>query len=345
MTKVIITGGLGFIGINTAIRFIEEGIKVVIIDDMSRKGSDINYEYLKDKFSWKFEFEKVDVRNFKDLCLVFKKHSDAKVVYHLAGQVAVTTSILDPREDFEINALGTFNVLECIRLYSPDTKIIFSSTNKVYGSMDDKEIIIEDSCYGYEDMPGGIDENTCLDFHSCYGCSKGSADQYVRDYYRIYGIKSIVLRQSCIYGTRQLGVEDQGWVAWFTIASMLNKPLTIYGDGMQVRDVLFIDDLVNLYLLLLDDNKCDGEVFNVGGGPDNTMSLLNLLVYLENIMGRNIKYSEKNWRPGDQKVYISNIDKIRNFTGWYPKISPKRGVEILSRWVGDNKSIIEKVLR
>ena len=343
-TKVIITGGLGFIGINTAIRFIEEGIYVVIIDNMIRKGADINLQYLKDNYKGKFDFERVEICEWDDLAEAFQKHSDAKVVYHLAAQVAVTTSVEKPYYDFEVNAFGTVKVLECIREYAPHMKIIFSSTNKVYGGMEDKEIILKNNRYEYKDYPDGIDESTCLDFHSPYGCSKGCADQYIRDYYRIYGIKSVVLRQSCIYGIRQFGIEDQGWVSWFTIASLLNKPITIYGDGMQVRDVLFIDDLVDLYLLLLDDEKCNGEVFNVGGGDWYKMSLLELVDYLETIEKIDIKYSKADWRPGDQKIYVSDISKIKEYTGWKPKISALEGVERLSKWVKENKEMIKKVL-
>jgi CDP-paratose 2-epimerase len=343
MNKIVITGGLGFIGVNTAIRFINKGLDVIIIDNMSRKGADLNYEFLKENFRDKFKIENIDVRNFNDLIRVFKENANIKAVYHFAAQVAVTTSVIDPREDFEINAIGTFNILECIRLYSPESIIVYSSTNKVYGGMEDKIIELRDDRYCYKDFPFGIDEGTCLDFHSPYGCSKGAADQYIRDYHRIYNIKSVVFRQSCIYGIRQFGIEDQGWVAWFTIAAMLNKQITVYGDGKQVRDVLFIDDLVDLYESVIDKiDQVNGDVFNIGGGHENVMSLLNLLSYLEEYLGKNITYKVSDWRPGDQKVYVSNINKLKNKIGWEPKIDIKSGIKILSDWVVDNKSIIEK---
>jgi CDP-paratose 2-epimerase len=280
-----------------------------------------------------------DIRNFFDIEDVFKK-TQPDVVLHLAGQVAVTFSVTNPREDFEINALGTFNILESIRLHSPNTTLLFASTNKVYGNYQ-SDLIEEEKRYSYV-FDGGVNEETPLDFHSPYGCSKGSADQYVRDYSRIYGLKTVVLRQSCIYGQNQFGIEDQGWVAWFTIASTFGKKFFIYGDGKQVRDVLHIDDLINLYETIINNiDKCKGQIFNVGGGEDNTLSLLELL----NTLGKQnvLNYQYSDWRPGDQKIYVSDITKLKNTIGWTPKIGVEEGLEKLQSWVSVNKDIFVKL--
>jgi len=252
----------------------------------------------------------------------------------------------NPREDFEINALGTFNVLEAVRNSKNKAGLIYASTNKVYGGMGDIEIVKENSRYKYKDYEKGISEDRLLDFHSPYGCSKGTADQYVRDYSRIYGLKTVVMRQSCIYGKRQFGVEDQGWVAWFTIAANLGLPITIYGDGMQVRDVLYVDDLFEAwYLASKNINKVSGEVFNVGGGSANSLSLLELLEILEKLFGKKIPLSFSDWRPGDQPVYVSDISKIEKVLGWVPRTKPKKGVVLMTEWIRENEKIISKFLK
>jgi len=243
-------------------------------------------------------------------------------------------------EDFEINALGTFNLLESTRRYSPKATFIYSSTNKVYGEMEDLNIIKNNGRYMYKDLPQGVDETRNLDFHSPYGCSKGAADQYCRDYYRIYGLKTIVLRQSCIYGYRQFGIEDQGWVAWFCIATALGKPITIFGDGKQIRDVLFIDDLIKAFELAYKHrNKACGQVFNIGGGPENTLSLHELIDSLERQKGKKIPVNYDDWRPGDQKVFVGNIAKAKKQLGWEPTVNPTEGVKKLYKWVIDNKEL------
>ena len=340
--KYLITGGCGFIGTNFAQKLMERGDEVILLDNLSRKGTVANLTYLKETYP-NIEFVHADVRTDFPKLLELMEEVDA--VYHLAGQVAVTTSVVNPREDFEINALGTFNVIEAIRLSKKRPLIIYSSTNKVYGGMEDIEIIKEGKKYVYKDLRGGIPEDRLLDFHSPYGCSKGAADQYIRDYARIFGIKSVVVRQSCIYGTRQFGVEDQGWVAWFTIAANLDKPLTIFGDGMQVRDVLFVEDLFEAWDMATKKiDEVAGDVFNIGGGPEYTMSLLELLAFLEKHLDKEIKYTFDEWRPGDQPVYVSDISKAEKVLGWKPKTTPKEGVKKLVEWTKENADLINSQL-
>jgi CDP-paratose 2-epimerase len=244
-----------------------------------------------------------------------------------------------------INALGTFNVLEAIRKSKKRPPIVYSSTNKVFGKMDDLNVRETKDRYEYENAPNGISEDRPLDFYSPYGCSKGCGDQYVRDYARIYGIKSVVFRQSCIYGERQFGIEDQGWVAWFTIAATLEKPFVIYGDGKQVRDILYIDDLTNALKMAVEKIEITkGRVYNIGGGAANTMSLLELIDYLEEFLGKKLSYTYDDWRPGDQKVFVSNVQKAGREFGWAPKTGPREGVKKLVAWVTENKKMIEQQL-
>jgi len=244
--KVIITGAAGFIGGHAATHFLGRGDTVIGVDNLSRRGNSENLQWLR-KQAGDFQFIAGDIRSQTDMDRLFAQHKDAGAVLHLAGQVAVTTSVVNPRMDFEANALGTLNILEAVRQHCPQAAFLYASTNKVYGGMEQIVIVEKDGRYAYRDLPQGMPEITPLDFHSPYGCSKGAGDQYVRDYARIYGLKTVVFRQSCIYGTRQFGIEDQGWVAWFTIASVLGKAITLYGDGKQVRDVLWVGDLISLY--------------------------------------------------------------------------------------------------
>ncbi len=340
--KILATGGAGFIGANVADRFLKRGDRVYIFDNLSRRGTEWNLKWLKRHNN--MVFIKGDVRKYKDLYNLFKKEKDFDAVFHFAAQVAVTTSVTNPREDFEINALGAFNVLEAIRENKANPVILFSSTNKVYGGMTDIKIVENNNRYEYADLPGGISEGRLLDFHSPYGCSKGTADQYMIDYSRIYGLRTVVFRQSCIYGYRQFGIEDQGWVAWFTIATMMDKKLTIYGDGKQVRDVLFIEDLVDAYESAIKNiDKVKGQAFNIGGGPKNTMSLLELIAFLEQFFGKKIPLVYSEWRPGDQPVFICNIDKAKEMLGWEPKISPQEGVKLLYEWVKDHKKLFKDI--
>jgi len=340
--KILITGGAGFIGCNAAKRFMDKGSKIIVIDNLSRKGSKDNLEWLKQQ--GEFEFVDCDIRDYAKTKKIFApeglRGNSIDVVLHLAAQVAVTTSVLDPREDFQINALGTFNLLEAIRENKLDPIFVYASTNKVYGGMTDIKVIERNGRYEYESLPEGISEERMLDFHSPYGCSKGTADQYVRDYSRIYGLRTVVMRQSCIYGYRQFGVEDQGWVAWFIIAASLDKPITIYGDGKQVRDVLFIDDLVDAYEKTIENiEAASGKIYNVGGGPNNKMSLLELISFLERFLNKKIEYSFSDWRPGDQPVFICNIEKARKELAWQPRIDVETGVKKLSDWVSKNRTL------
>ena len=337
--KALIIGGAGFIGCNIAQRLIQEGAEVWILDNLSRKGTQSNLKWLQGR--GEVHFIEGDIRRFAPVRAVFRKHRDFDVVYHMAAQVAVTTSVSNPREDFEINALGTFNVLEGIRVSGSRPILIFASTNKVYGGMEDVKVVEKDGRYMYENIPAGIPEDRMLDFHSPYGCSKGAADQYVRDYARIYGLRTITFRQSCIYGYRQFGVEDQGWVAWFTIQAVLNRPITIYGDGKQVRDMLFIDDLINAYQTAIQHiNVTDGKIYNIGGGPSNTMCLHDLVNYLERLSSRKLKLNYEGWRPGDQPVFVSDIHKAKQEINWEPLVNPEQGVLRLYTWVSENQALI-----
>jgi len=336
--KVLITGGAGFIGVNCAYYFAKQGHKVIIFDNLSRAGSEENFNWIKSTCSVKFV--NGDLREYNDIANVFIHQGPFELILHMAAQVAVTTSVVNPRDDFEINALGTFNLLEAVRENNPEAFLIYASTNKVYGEAKDLAIIEKDGRYEYRDLTGGISETRNLDFHSPYGCSKGAADQYCIDYARIYGLKTVVMRQSCIYGYRQFGIEDQGWVAWFCIAAALGKRITIFGDGKQVRDVLFIDDLLQCYDLAYENrNHIAGKTFNIGGGPENTLSLLELIKKLEDLKGEEIHVDYKDWRPGDQKVFISNISLAEKEFGWKPVVGPDEGVRKLYKWIYDNRHI------
>jgi CDP-paratose 2-epimerase len=336
--KIIITGGAGFIGANAASRYLRRGHHVLIVDNLSRPGVGENLEWLRPQGN--LELAEIDVRNASELKRLFRRHRDAGRVLHLAGQVAVTTSVAEPREDFEVNALGTFNVLEAMRQAAMGATIIYSSTNKVYGEMMDVGIVERGGRYAYRSLALGVPEERNLDFHSPYGCSKGSADEYVIDYHRIYGLRTVVFRQSCIYGYRQFGVEDQGWVAWFLIASQLGHPVTIYGDGKQVRDILFIDDLLDAYDRAFTAGEAvAGRVYNIGGGPDNVLSVLELLAYIEKRQGTPLHYGFSDWRPGDQKVFVSDIRRARAELSWAPRIGCRQGLDLLYDWIRRNKQL------
>lgn len=340
--RLLIIGGAGFIGSNAVAWHLQKSDEVVVFDNLSRPGAERNLIWLRSVGN--ITFIKGDVRDYGEVLRLFRDFPEVDVVLHLAAQVAVTTSILDPRQDFEVNALGTLNILEAMRETNSQAILLYASTNKVYGDLRSVGIEEVDNRYAFKNLPEGISENQPLDFHSPYGCSKGAADQYVRDYARIYGLKTIVFRQSCIYGQRQFGMEDQGWVAWFAIAAVFGKSITIYGDGKQVRDVLFIDDLLEAFDRAVEHNETvQGEVYNIGGGSQNSISLLELLGLLEDLLGRRITYSFSDWRPGDQLVFISNNGKARRDFGWEPKVSVQDGVERLLWWVQSNKELFEEV--
>ena len=338
--KIIITGGAGFIGSNAAGRYLHQGHEVVVVDNLSRDGARKNLKWLRRQGMT--NFVELDLRDDAGVVELFREHRDADRVLHLAGQVAVTTSVVDPREDFEINALGALNVLEAMRRLKMTAPVIYSSTNKVYGEMTDTAIIERDNRYCYANSPHGVSETRCLDFHSPYGCSKGAADQYFIDYHRIYGLRTTVFRQSCIYGYRQFGAEDQGWLAWFMIASHLERPITVFGDGKQARDILFVDDLLNAYDAAFTAGKAVyGRAFNIGGGPDNVCSLLELIAYIERRRGARLEYEKAAWRPGDQKIFVSDIRRAREAFGWMPRISCKQGMDLLYDWVACHLELFE----
>jgi CDP-paratose 2-epimerase len=341
--KVIVTGVAGFIGSHVATRFLSQGATVVGIDNLSRPGSRDNLNCLAD-WQKQLVFHHTDVRSATDMAGLFAQHQDTDVVIHEAAQVAVTSSVSDPRTDFEVNALGTFNVLEAARQYTPQAVFLYASTNKVYGQLEHLCVREGLTRYEYTEATRGIDESESMDFHSPYGCSKGCAEQYVRDYHRIYGLKSVVFRQSCVYGTRQFGVEDQGWVAWFIIASVLGRPLTIYGDGKQLRDLLWVDDLIDLYLKAIASIETTaGQIYNAGGGASNTLSLLELLDILRSYLGRSIAVRFSAWRPGDQKVFVSDCEKARRELGWSPKTAPVEGVTVLLRWAEESRDLLARL--
>lgn len=338
MTKrALVTGGAGFIGSNLSAYLLSDGWEVTLFDNLSRLGSEENLAWLRQNHPKKLTIEVKDVRDYAALKEIVSR---VDAVFHLAAQVAVTTSFLNPREDFEVNALGSFNVLEAARESGNRPIVIYSSTNKVYGAMEEIKVEEMPTRYSYRDFPSGIDEKYPLDFHSPYGCSNGAADQYTRDYYRMYSIPTVVFRQSCIYGPRQMGVEDQGWVAHLAISATHNRPITVYGDGKQVRDILYIEDLIGAYLKAVERiDRVAGEVYNLGGGNANALSLLEYIKMLEEIRGGKIKVKYAEWRPGDQKVFISNNTKAGQELGWKPKTPYKQGIVSLLSWVKESKDL------
>lgn len=342
MSTILVTGGAGFIGSHVSEYYAQKGHKVIVLDNLSRatllkkddKNALYNWNYLKSLKN--VTLIKGDVTQFQD---VDSAAQDVDIIIHAAAQTAVTTSVIEPQQDFLTNALGTFNVLEAARKYDIKS-LLYCSTNKVYGeNVNMVEMTEKEKRYEFTDAEG-ISEEFSIDHceHTPYGCSKLTGDLYAQDYGHLYGIKTGVFRMSCIYGTRQFGVEDQGWVAWFTIATMLNKQITIYGDGKQVRDVLYVSDLVDVYDKFLNSSLKRG-VFNVGGGLENTMSLLELLDLLHKLTGKKSNVTFSDWRPSDQKVFISNISKAQNVLGWKPKVTPQEGIKKLVEWVQANKKI------
>jgi CDP-paratose 2-epimerase len=330
--KWLVTGGCGFIGSNTAAQLLGAGEEVCIIDNLTRGGANSNLNWLNNLPSKPALFQ-CDIREVEATRTVVRK-LQPEVLLHLAAQVAVTTSVQDPRSDFEINALGSFNLLEAVRLDSPRTIFLYASTNKVYGGMEHLRIAETPTRYVAPDFPQGLDESHPMDFHSPYGCSKGVADQYVRDYARVFGLKTVVFRQSCIYGPHQYGVEDQGWVAWMTIAAHTGRTITLYGTGKQVRDLLYVDDLVDCYRAAVARiDAVSGQIFNIGGGPSNSLSLIEFLRLLQPVCRHPIKSGIGPARPGDQPFFVADIRKAARLLGWSPAVSPNAGVEQLAKWV------------
>lgn len=334
--RYLVTGGAGFIGCNAAARLQSHGHDVLCIDNFSRPRVEQNAAWLAEQG---VSTERIDVRDASAMDRVAKDFAP-EVVLHCAAQVAVTTSVTSPRRDFEDNALGTLNVLEAVRHHAPAAIVLYASTNKVYGGMEDVGVRLEGARYRYDGLPHGCPETRPLDFHSPYGCSKGAADQYVRDYARIYGLRTVVFRQSCIYGYRQFGLEDQGWVAWFTIRAMQGKPVTIFGDGRQVRDVLFIDDLLDAFENAITRiDRVSGRIYNLGGGPRNTLSLLELVELLSRLSERPMQVSFADWRPGDQRIFVADVRKAWEELAWAPETPVERGVQKLYAWVAANPEL------
>jgi len=334
--RILITGGAGFIGANLARHHLAAGKRVTIFDNFSSRGSERNGQWLASQFPDTLQVIRGDLR--QPSIELARAVDEVGVVYHLAGQVAVSLSVSDPRLDFDSNATGTFNVLEAVRLSAAKPVLVYSSTNKVYGALRGVAVEEQPTRYRFRDITG-VDENHPVEFHSPYGCSKGAADSYVLDYARIYGMKTVVFRQSCIYGPRQFGTEDQGWLAWFTLRALANEPVTLFGNGKQMRDILFIDDLIDAYSAAVAriDVTC-GEAYNIGGGPANTLSLLELIVLIEKRTGRRFSHSHSDWRPGDQMVFVSNIEKARRDFGWTPRVDPSTGVSILFDWMSEHSA-------
>jgi CDP-paratose 2-epimerase len=318
--RILITGGAGFLGVNAALRMIDDGWRVTVLDNLSRPGTERNLRWLINEHPAEITFIKEDVRNASALN-EHVKNQDA--ILHLAGQVAVTTSLMDPVTDFDVNAGGTLNLLEAARKHNPDVPFVFASTNKVYGKLEDNNVACKES------QP--------VDFHSPYGCSKGAADQYVRDYARCFHMNTVVLRQSCIYGAHQYGTEDQGWVAHF-VHSILNKrPLTIYGDGTQVRDLLDARDLSALYATVIAKiDKARGEIYNVGGGPPNQRNLLEVIDQIGDLTRTRPSYTFADWREGDQTFYVSDISKAKQDLGWEPTVQFDLGLKDLIVWASSD---------
>ncbi|WP_434211822.1 SDR family NAD(P)-dependent oxidoreductase [[Pseudomonas] boreopolis] len=340
MRPVLITGGAGFIGTNLANRLLEQDRRVLVYDNLSRAGVERNLQWLRARHGERLQVEVADVR---DRERVRAAVAQAGQVFHLAAQVAVTSSLADPREDFDINLGGTLNVLEAMRALDDPPSLLFTSTNKVYGALDDIAMEIEGDRYQPREAElreRGIGEWRALCFHSPYGCSKGGADQYVLDYARSFGLPAALFRMSCIYGPHQCGTEDQGWVAHFLIRALRGEAITIYGDGRQVRDVLYVDDLVQALLRAQEQMpELAGRAFNMGGGPANTLSLLELLALIEALDGRppQVKYGP--WRVGDQRYYVSDARAFGHATGWRPCVAAREGVARLHDWLAGTVSV------
>jgi CDP-paratose 2-epimerase len=334
----LITGGAGFIGTNLAHRLAESGRRVLLLDNLSRPGVERNVEWLRATHGDRVQIHVADIR---DPLAVRHAVEQASQVYHFAAQVAVTTSIADPVHDFEVNARGTLNLLEAIRARHSPPPLLFTSTNKVYGALDDVRLRRGARRYEPADpgvLLGGINESRPLNFHSPYGCSKGTADQYVLDYARSFNLPAVVFRMSCIYGPHQFGTEDQGWVAHFLIQAMAGEPITLYGDGRQVRDILYVGDLVSALLLAQDEMpSLAGRAFNMGGGPANTVSLLELVTMLAELGGSRPPTRFETWRTGDQRYYVSDTSAFHRATGWRPRVGVAEGVASLRRWLLENR--------
>jgi len=339
--KILITGGCGFLGSNLAAHALRRGDELAVFDNLYREGSVSNLQWLKEL--GRFSFFHGDIRNQNDMTKVVREFiPDA--VFHLAGQVAMTTSIANPRMDFEINAMGSYNLLEAVRFHAPQAAIVYSSTNKVYGDLEQFTYGETETRYECLDRPNGFDETTPLEFHSPYGCSKGAADQYMLDYARIFGLKTVVFRHSSMYGGRQFATYDQGWVGWFcqkaveTRNGALKEPFTISGSGTQVRDVLHADDMIRLYFMALERiEAARGQAFNVGGSMTNSLSLLELFSLLEDLTGTKLNYTKLPPRESDQRVFVADCGKAWRCIGWQPQVNTRTGIQKMLTWIERDK--------
>ncbi len=335
--KLLITGGCGFLGSNLAEDALSNGDELALFDNLYRNGSRDNLAWLQSQGD--FHFEHGDIRNQNDITRIIQSFQP-EVIFHLAGQVAMTTSIANPRMDFEVNVIGTHNLLEAVRLYAPAATVVYSSTNKVYGDLEQYAYQETDTRYQCIDRPNGFDETTPLEFHSPYGCSKGAADQYMLDYARMFGLNTLVFRHSSMYGGRQFATYDQGWVGWFCQKALeakqaaANQAFTISGTGKQVRDVLHADDMKRLYRAAIGNiGQAKGQVFNVGGGIENSLSLLELFSLLEKIADVKLDYIHLPVRESDQRVFVADIAKAQRLLDWQPRVSAQQGVERMLHWV------------
>jgi CDP-paratose 2-epimerase len=338
--KYLITGGCGFLGSNIAREILKKNDELVIFDNLYRQGSSQNLTWLGDQ--GKFTFIHGDIRNADDVERTIKLHKP-DVIYHLAGQVAMTTSLSYPRMDFEVNALGSFNVLDSVRQYSPDTIVIYSSTNKVYGDLEWTRYEETSTRYITPDYPEGFPETIPLEFHSPYGCSKGAADQYMTDFFRMYGTRTVVFRHSSMYGGRQFSTYDQGWIGWFCQKAVEKKfgtgmgSFTISGNGKQVRDVVCADDVTALYLKAVEKiDAIQGRVFNIGGGIKNSLSLLELFAILESELDIQLEYTHLPPRESDQRVFVADISKIKDYINWEPGVGKEQGIKKMINWVSNS---------
>jgi CDP-paratose 2-epimerase len=331
---ILITGGAGFIGTNLAYKYLKQGNRVRILDNLSRRGVEENVRKLLQRYKGAASFALADIR---DEAAVREAVRGADQVFHFAAQVAVTTSVQDPVADCDVNVRGTLNVLEAVRNMKKPPPVLYTSTNKIYGDMSELPLERGRSRYlplSREVREFGVSETARLDFHSPYGCSKGAADQYVLDYARIYNLPTVVFRMSCMYGPYQFGTEDQGWVAHFLIRALEKRPITIYGDGLQVRDIMFVEDLVRAMQAAMDHiDSTAGNAYNVGGGSGNTVSLLELLDLIGEINGGVPELLFREWRQGDQRYYVSDIRELNKATGWRPEIGMRQGVRRLYQWL------------
>ncbi len=334
---VLICGGAGFIGTNLAARLLSSGQRVLILDDLSRCGVEVNLDWLRTRFGSLLEFEMADIRDHRAVRRCVRA---ASTVFHLAGQTAVTTSLVSPQEDFDVNVVGTMTILEELRALRFSIPLIFTSTNKVYGDLNGLALRKKGNRYEPQHpgiLANGIDESCGLSFHSPYGCSKGAADQYVLDYSRSFGLPHVVFRMSCIYGPHQFGTEDQGWVAHFAIQAMTGQPIALFGDGLQVRDVLYVEDLIDAFVLARSHaSTLAGRAFNIGGGTRNATSLLELLMLLGELEGASPDVHFNDWRVGDQRYYVSDTRAFSEATGWAARVSVEDGVRQLQCWLAEN---------